>query len=159
MALAWGRGERMLALDPLPEQHVVLVVPRFRVATADAYGWVAADRGTARGTARRTPQTSLTAIELHPWHLANWSELTRWCGNDFEPVISARYPAIITILSSLRTAGATLAGMTGSGSTLFGIFDVLPAKASLETLQEALRHEAGGELILTKTAIGVEGVR
>lgn len=143
MVLAWGRGERMLALDPLPERHVVLVVPKFRVATADAYGWLAQDReGT--GTVPR-------AGELRHWHLANWTELAHWRGNDFEPVIAARHPETSGIINALHHAGAELAGMTGSGSTLFGIFEALPDV-------EALRRKTGGDVIVTKTASGVDAV-
>ncbi|MBK5188986.1 MAG: hypothetical protein JJD97_12145, partial [Gemmatimonadaceae bacterium] len=43
-ALAWGRGERMLALPALPERTVLLVLPGFSISTADAYGWLAAPR-------------------------------------------------------------------------------------------------------------------
>jgi 4-diphosphocytidyl-2-C-methyl-D-erythritol kinase len=143
MALAWGRGERMLALDPLPERHVVLIVPKFRVATADAYGWLARNRESAG--------TILRAGELRHWHLANWAELAHWWGNDFEPVIAARHPETIDIISALRHAGAALAGMTGSGSTLFGIFDVLPDV-------DALRQHTGSEVIVTKTASGIDAV-
>jgi 4-diphosphocytidyl-2-C-methyl-D-erythritol kinase len=41
-ALAWGRGERLLALAPPPVREVVLLVPPFAVNTAAAYGWLAA---------------------------------------------------------------------------------------------------------------------
>ena len=43
-------------------------------------------------------------------------------GNDLEPVVSARHPAIARIVSRLRRAGASHAAMTGSGSTVFGLF-------------------------------------
>src|SRR5262249_54570602 len=51
MALAWGRGERLLPLRPLASRGVILVIPPFGVGTADAYGWVSTDRGTYTPTA------------------------------------------------------------------------------------------------------------
>ncbi|HEX6574173.1 MAG TPA: 4-(cytidine 5'-diphospho)-2-C-methyl-D-erythritol kinase, partial [Gemmatimonadaceae bacterium] len=44
MALAWGRGERMLSLTPLPCHDVLLMTPDFSVSTADAYRWLDEDR-------------------------------------------------------------------------------------------------------------------
>jgi 4-diphosphocytidyl-2-C-methyl-D-erythritol kinase len=146
MALAWDRGGRMLALDPLPTRYVVLVVPEFRVATADAYEWLAAERAVDDYT------TAGAAMLLHPWHLANWGELRQWCQNDFEPTIAHRHPTITRILGTLRGHGATVAGMTGSGSTLFGIFDQHPDAAQLESATSE-------KILVTKTADGVEAVR
>src|SRR5207237_856109 len=45
MALAWGRGERLLRLRAVDSRPVLLVIPDFSIATADAYGWLADDRG------------------------------------------------------------------------------------------------------------------
>jgi 4-diphosphocytidyl-2-C-methyl-D-erythritol kinase len=143
MALAWGRGERLLALDPLPKRHVVLVVPSFRVATGDAYRWVAESRAGQTG--------QFDALELHPWHLANWAELAPWGANDFEPVIGAHHPEIHEIIAALRKNGAMIAGMTGSGSTLYGVFDAPPPV-------ERLQSVTGGTVLVTETAGGVDAV-
>jgi 4-diphosphocytidyl-2C-methyl-D-erythritol kinase len=43
-------------------------------------------------------------------------------GNDLEPFARSLCPAIAEIVDRLRTAGATAASMTGSGSAVFGIF-------------------------------------
>src|SRR5215472_403307 len=40
MALAWGRGERLLPLPALLPRPIVLVMPAFAVSTTDAYGWL-----------------------------------------------------------------------------------------------------------------------
>src|SRR6185437_7374473 len=45
MALAWGRGERLLPLPVLAPRPIVVVIPPFGVATGEAYGWLAHDRG------------------------------------------------------------------------------------------------------------------
>src|SRR5260221_444050 len=44
MALAWGRGEHMLGLSPLPQRDVLLVTPDFHVDTQEGYDWIDADR-------------------------------------------------------------------------------------------------------------------
>ena len=47
MALAWGRGERLFPLHALdPRARVLIAMPDFGVSTADAYGWLALDRGS-----------------------------------------------------------------------------------------------------------------
>lgn len=143
MALAWGRGERLLSLDPLPQRTVALMTPPFRVATVDAYGWVDA--------ARAEGDVSCEAEELHYWQLANWGGIAPWAVNDFEPVVMRRFPQGGAILRALRDQGALIAGMTGSGSTLFGIFDPPPDAAALE-------RQTGVPVVLTRTACGVAGV-
>jgi len=139
MALAWGRGERMLSLDPLPLRHVALALPRFRVATAEAYGWIAA------GREHRHPTTP--AVELHPWHLANWNELTPHRRNDFETVVAERHPTLLGIIATLKDGGAQMAGMTGSGSTVFGVFEAPPDRGKLE-------QATGCPVVITQTVTG-----
>jgi 4-diphosphocytidyl-2-C-methyl-D-erythritol kinase len=142
MALAWGRGDRVLALDPLPERWVALVTPAVGVSTAEAYQWIAMSR--AEGTYR--PQ----AMMLHPWQLANWSELAPLVHNDFTAVVAERHPSIARGIEALRSAGAIIAEMSGSGSTVFGIFEREPDR-------EAIEREAGATVIVTRT--GTAGLR
>ena len=144
-ALAWGRGTRMLALDALPTRDVALIIPPFGIATADAYAGIAAARSTRESGAA-------PPIALHAWHLHNWAELAPWAYNDFQPVVASQYPVIDIAIRALRSSGATLAALTGSGSTVFGIFDAPPDPAALKTA-------TGCEVILTQTAGGVEAVR
>ena len=154
LALAWGRGERMLALPPLPERDVALIHPAFSVATAAAYSWLAASRESgnpppgahahlgeltgSRFTAHARPSEADTAetVRSHPVpqllslaDLATWTSVASLANNDFEPVVSAHHPEIATALSSLRAAGSAIALMSGSGSTVFGIFDSPPGGA------------------------------
>ena len=128
MALAWGRGERLLALPPLPERSVALVIPSFAVATADAYAWLSESR---------TDDTPVPAVRSLG-DLTSWSAVAPWSANDLEPVVTWRYPRIREIMHLLRDAGARIARMSGSGSVVFGIFDAPPDHASLAA---ALREE------------------
>ncbi len=114
MALAWGRGERMLALPPLPPRVVLLLTPPFAVSTAEAYSWIAQERGDAFNP---------LAGELTLGMLRDWNSVQTIARNDFEPVVMRKQPLIRTLLSSLRSLGASIAMLSGSGSTVFGIFD------------------------------------
>jgi 4-diphosphocytidyl-2-C-methyl-D-erythritol kinase len=135
LALAWGRGERMLALPPLPERPVLLIAPDFPVSTGDAYSWVAADRGDL------PPAPHL----LLPEQLESWSGVAAIATNDFEPPVARRHPEITMLLDALRDAGATIARLSGSGSTVYGVFDGEPAPA------DAFPRELPGTLVRTRT--------
>ena len=134
LALAWGRGERLLALSALPERSVVLVVPPFGVSTADAYGWLAASRDADM------PVPALRSLH----DLTSWDALSRWSVNDLEPVVAARHPRLSEIAGALRHAGARMARMSGSGSVVFGVFDAPPDAAELPLA-------AGEEAVSTRT--------
>lgn len=112
LALAWGRGERLLPLPPLERAVVLLLIPNFSIATVDAYRWLAAGRG------EHTP----TAGVLDLAALSTWDGIACVAENDFEPVISARHPEIPDFRAALERMGAKLALMSGSGSSVFGVF-------------------------------------
>jgi 4-diphosphocytidyl-2-C-methyl-D-erythritol kinase len=113
-AIGSGRGEILVpATHEMPVAGVLLVVPPFGISTVDAYGWLRASR---RYAGSRAASTALTAPKQHPWR-------TQDQGNTFEAVIDERYPVIPAIRERLRAAGATIARMSGSGSTVFGLFD------------------------------------
>ncbi|HEX5408685.1 MAG TPA: 4-(cytidine 5'-diphospho)-2-C-methyl-D-erythritol kinase [Gemmatimonadaceae bacterium] len=121
-ALAWGRGERLLAIAPLKARPVVLALPPFAVSTASAYEWLAATR--TYGT--REPAL-LTLKALH-----SWEHLAALATNDFEPVVCERHPQIATLIAHLRRAGSACATISGSGSTVFGLFAAAPESELLQ---------------------------
>lgn len=128
-ALAWGRGERMLALPPLPPKDLILVVPPFGVNTAEAFGWVAAQR---QGKPIVAPAPLLAS------DLTRWDRIVRLADNDFEQVVVEHHPVIGKCLWGLRVSGALIARLSGSGSTVFGIFDG-GAPATLPGLPDGTR--------------------
>ena len=112
MALAWGRGERMLVLDPLPARPVTLFVPPFGIATSDAFEWL------ARTRAAYSPQPVL----LDRTRLASWEQIASLAANDLEAVVAAHHPMLSELLGAVRTTHPSrVVGMTGSGSTVFAI--------------------------------------
>lgn len=78
LALAWGRGERMLALPPLPARRAHLALFGAGVSTAEAYGALARQRGA---DVRTRP------ILWMPDRLARWDDVALVATNDFEAVI------------------------------------------------------------------------
>jgi 4-diphosphocytidyl-2-C-methyl-D-erythritol kinase len=138
LALAWGRGQRLAPLPPLPSRPVLLAIPPERSATADAYAELAHARGTAA--------TGAAALELP----RTWADVAAAEGNDFEPTVFARLPRLRALREELARHGAAVARMTGSGSVVFGVFeDVRSAELARAALQ---REHADVELLLTRTA-------
>jgi 4-diphosphocytidyl-2-C-methyl-D-erythritol kinase len=113
LALGWGRGERLLALPPLPLAPVLLVTPPVGVGTAEAYGWVDAARQTA---GRR----GAVALDLDA--LSRWGDIGRMAGNDFESTVFARAPEIRAAFEALVRTRPLVCRMSGSGSTLFAVY-------------------------------------
>ena len=149
-ALAWGRGERMLALAPPPPRDAVLVVPPFAVSTAEAFGWLDAFR------AGRDPRRLVEAEVLQATLLSDWTALTTLRFNDFEAAVEAHHPEIRDHLDFLRAQGCLLVMMSGSGSTVFGIWTSSAQGASQDSAPS--EPPAGAKLIRTRTAARVEQV-
>lgn len=141
MALAWGRGERLYPVQPLDSRAILLVVPDFPIATADAYAWLAADRG----------QYSPAGAVIEAETLRTWEGISAVATNDFEPVVARHHPIIAESLDVLRSMDPILAMLAGSGSTLFGIFDDAPDAAGVV-------RATGMSVIPTRTSERVERV-
>jgi 4-diphosphocytidyl-2-C-methyl-D-erythritol kinase len=128
-ALGLGRGEDVYPLDDLPPLPVVLIVPPFGVATADAYRWL-----DERRENRASAASSNTSGSLPGTWLGRGVPLA----NDLEPPITDRHPVIGKLKDQLMTMGAAIAAMSGSGSTVFGVFTTdRAAKAAAKRLAGA----------------------
>jgi 4-diphosphocytidyl-2-C-methyl-D-erythritol kinase len=113
LALAWGHGERLLHLPPLPAAPALLVTPPVGVGTAEAYGWVDAARQSA---GRR----GAVALDLDA--LSRWGDIGRMSGNDFESPVFERLPAVRAAFEALAGTRPLVCRMSGSGSTLFAVY-------------------------------------
>ncbi|GHV04515.1 4-diphosphocytidyl-2-C-methyl-D-erythritol kinase [Spirochaetia bacterium] len=118
---AWvsGRGEYIEPLSVPADLAVVLVNPGFPSATAEAFKQLDLWRG--QGGAKTVPVTILDdalkcALAGHP---KDWPY-----GNDFLPVFLAgkEAKAYGDIISRLKSLGADFSGLSGAGSTCFGVF-------------------------------------
>jgi 4-diphosphocytidyl-2-C-methyl-D-erythritol kinase len=111
-ALGLGRGDEIYPLADLPRHWIVLLVPGFGVSTPDAYGWYDGERDHARGALGREAQ-----------HVPGpWPSRAAQMINDLEAPIARHHPEIDHMKTALRRAGALAAAMSGSGSTVFGLF-------------------------------------
>ena len=113
-ALGLGRGDEIYPLADLPRHWIVLLVPGFGVSTPDAYGWYDAERdhvGHVRATAREVQHVP-----------GPWPSRAAQMVNDLEAPIARHHPEIDQMKIALRRAGALAAAMSGSGSTVFGLF-------------------------------------
>jgi 4-diphosphocytidyl-2-C-methyl-D-erythritol kinase len=113
LALAWGHGQRMLRLPPLPIAPALLVTPGVGVGTAEAYGWVDAARQAA---GRR----GALALDLDA--LSTWGDVGRMAGNDFESAVFEHVPAIRAAFEALAGTRPLVCRMSGSGSALFAVY-------------------------------------
>lgn len=134
MALAWGHGERMLGLSNLPQRDVVLVKPSFEIATPEAYSWLDEIIPKEDDPSRYSASDLLLITEEM---LSNWESVARLNRNDFIGPVADRYPEIRTLIDAFKGTGSFLCSMTGSGSTVFGVYDALPAETVLDTFEEA----------------------
>ena len=107
--MATGIGDILTPVDlSLKGLCLYLVKPVVSVPTKVAYS-------------RVTPASGTSVLEKD---LAE--PVSRWSGvvkNDFEPSVFAAYPQLAAIKSAIEKAGALYASMSGSGSSVFGIFD------------------------------------
>ena len=114
-ALAEGRGEILTPLPPLPHCRVVICKPAFPISTPQLFGKV-----DVRKIVRR-PDTAglMTALEQ-----GDLLGVARRLYNVFEDVLEPRKKAEIdSIKAAMIDCGALGASMSGSGPTVFGLFD------------------------------------
>jgi 4-diphosphocytidyl-2-C-methyl-D-erythritol kinase len=115
-AFATGRGEILRPLKPFFNGlHVMILNPGILISTHEAY----------ENCEPSSPEIHLTDMISRP--ITEWRELII---NDFEKTIFQKYPQIKNIKQALYNAGAIYSSMSGSGSSVYGIFlqkPVVPA--------------------------------
>ena len=109
--IARGRGEILESIDlSLKGSHLVLINPGIHIGTKEAYA----------GVTPAQPKVKLEEV------LADRSRWKTELVNDFEASIFKNHPAIAEIKEKMYSAGAYYAAMSGSGSSVFGLFDKKP---------------------------------
>ncbi len=108
-ALATGIGESLEVVEGLPNYPLVLIKPPLMVST----GWVYQSLKLTRGKSRIT----LSRLMTCPWRLCDVME------NDLESVTLREYPVLVEIKEWLLGQGALGSLMSGSGPTVFSIFE------------------------------------
>ncbi|MEG0011657.1 MAG: 4-(cytidine 5'-diphospho)-2-C-methyl-D-erythritol kinase [Muribaculaceae bacterium] len=107
--LATGIGNIFTPISfSLSGMHLALIKPNVSIPTALAYSNV-------------TPAESVISLhEILSYPTHEWKKLLK---NDFEKSVFATYPQLLDIKQSLYDAGAIYSAMSGSGSSIFGIFE------------------------------------
>jgi 4-diphosphocytidyl-2-C-methyl-D-erythritol kinase len=132
-ALGAGRGEELHPLPDAPMLRGLLVCPGINLSTQEAYG------ALGRGLTPASDSCNMSIFRTLSWSLGSGVFAEAWpaCGeNDFEPFAFERYPLLAEICRALERCGAKPAMMSGSGSSLFGIFE---NKDDVERARKALR--------------------
>lgn len=111
-AYVTGRGEILEPFDlDLSGYWILLVNPNIHIGTKEAYA----------GITPSEPRLSLK--EFFTEEVSDWKNGVK---NDFEASIFPNHPAIEKLKTQLYELGADYASMTGSGSTVFGLFESEP---------------------------------
>lgn len=126
--LAEGIGEILTPLSPMPKCYVLLAKPPVAVSTKLVY-----------------EKLDSQEIKIHPDIDAiieglkekSLSKIAASMGNVLENVTIEEYPVIEEIKNIMKRAGALNAMMSGSGPTVFGIFDDKePARAAAQKIKD-----------------------
>lgn len=157
--LGCGRGEEIWALPDLPPWDIVLATPEIGVSTPDAFRrWddLVKNNGklTDTGLSDRISKFSRSAFEWLadvptsgvPARGGNRAEtllldlVRAGIENDFERVVFPEYPELRDVKRALEREGAKFASLSGSGSTVFGLFSAPTAaeKAAASLAREGI---------------------
>jgi 4-diphosphocytidyl-2-C-methyl-D-erythritol kinase len=116
--LGIGRGDEVYPLSDITAEHLLLVNAGLAVPTREVYSNLPPEL-------TNPPPAAMMPLTLE----AAYRSVSRQSGpptqvsNDLERPVLARYPLISEIKERITQAGARAALMSGSGSTVFGIFD------------------------------------
>ena len=113
-ALGMGRGEQLKTLKPCSKFQVLLVFPGFPIATSWVY------QNLRLKLTKRPNNISILRKNLS---LSDIKSLGLNLYNDLEPVVIQRFPEVQIVKDELWALGALGVLLSGSGSTVFGIFD------------------------------------
>jgi 4-diphosphocytidyl-2-C-methyl-D-erythritol kinase len=133
-ALAEGIGDRLTPVAWGIPFHALIVKPPFGLSTREGY-------------ARLQRRAEEPAPDREPPAFRGWEDLVPSVSNDFEGAWEGARPEIGAIKKELYAVGARTAGLSGSGSAVFGLFD--GAKAAWEA-RGMLSREDGRALFVAQ---------
>ena len=131
-ALAEGIGDVLTPLPPIPDCSIVIAKPDVRVSTKYVYTHLKLDGSTVHPDI----DAQIDAIRR-----GDLKEMCACCGNVLESVTEPAYPKITELKKTMMDGGALVSMMSGSGPSVFGIFD---EEAKAQAVCELLRGRADG---------------
>jgi 4-diphosphocytidyl-2-C-methyl-D-erythritol kinase len=114
-ALGTGTGTDIAPLEDAPKTHLVVVTPAVHVSTADAY--------KALGAPALTKDDALANLSVSRTEADLPDSLCDVMPNDFEAAVVRLHPEIGRARDALAGAGAKRASLSGSGSSVYGVFE------------------------------------
>ena len=113
-AIVTGRGDIVESIKPREDFCIVVVYPDVHCSTPESYGLV--DEYFALGeTVNETTLQDLEKMYYEP--VSEWRFV-----NTFTNPVATKFPVIFDVMKSLKELGADYVQMSGSGSTVFGVF-------------------------------------
>lgn len=146
-ALAEGIGEKLRPLPPCPDCYVLIGKPGISVSTKFVY-----ENLRANELKEHPPIDRM--LEALQWH--NLYKIADYMGNVLETVTIPKYPVIEEIKNHMKEHGALNAMMSGSGPTVFGLFD---DKETAERACEELRASRLAKTVFLTTVFNNGGRR
>ncbi len=125
-ALGTGLGTEIEALPDVPTMLLLIVTPDENVPTAEAY--------RALNAPPLTNEKSKTILEICRFEAKNAGFLQTGLHNDFEKTIFRLRPEIARVKRDLLQAGARSALLSGSGASVFAIFDNIESRQQVAAL-------------------------
>ena len=116
-ALVQGRGEMVTPIEARSDYFLVLIFPGFAIESREAYRWLDEARDS---TGRESP--GISRIDVLKKEYQNGA-IDRWTFfNSFQGVVASRFPAVKHTITALYRCGALYSCLSGSGSSLYGLY-------------------------------------
>lgn len=138
-ALSEGIGEKLTKLAPMPDCYILIAKPGISVSTKEAYDGLVLDEHTIHPDI----DGMVKAIETD-----DLKGITDRMGNVLEAVTADRHEEIDILKSVMKDRGALNAMMTGSGPTVFGIYD--DRTAAMDTVRYIRENNLAKQIFLVK---------
>jgi len=144
-AVGLGRGTELYPMPDIQSLPALLITPRIHVSTPDAY------RGLRRRLTGGRPSPIINDFQGVARRIAGGRPAGEWKPvNDFENVVFRQHPQLESIKGTLLRWGARPALMSGSGSTLFGIF---PSREIRDRAVQLFRQDFAGDQVFPITMV------
>jgi 4-diphosphocytidyl-2-C-methyl-D-erythritol kinase len=147
-----GRGEKLTpiseAVDGLGLKHMMILIihPNVHINTSEAFTWIK-DKGVTEGLLSQSDRSNIDLTNQYIHDLLDspvekWSEIL---SNDFEIPVTSRFSAIKKALQLIVDSGADYIQMTGSGSSVYGLFELDNTYNTLKDTKRILKAQKSTE--------------
>jgi 4-diphosphocytidyl-2-C-methyl-D-erythritol kinase len=141
-AIGKGRGDEVKTIETSLKLCQILINPPFEVSTKEVYGKLSAFN--------LTKNVGLDKIQFAFFDEKGPETIVNNLRNDLQQVVLRDFPALSDVFSQLKTAGSQGVLLSGSGSTVFGIFDKEKAEEALRKLKRFFQRIRAGEFCWLK---------